>query len=68
MKTDKFEYLRRITRNHTSISEQLQCLQSELKRVILDVEYGDGFDEVCYNTIIRVYNELNNLSQQTKGY
>ena len=55
-------------RNYTTVSEQLQRLQSELQGVLLDVEYGDGFDEICHSTIIRVYNELNNLSQQTKGH
>ena len=55
-------------RNYTTVSEQLQRLQSELLGVLLDVEYGNDFDEICHNTIIRVYNELNNLSQQTKGY
>lgn len=55
-------------RNYTTVSEELDRLQSELQGVLFDVEYGDGFDEVCHNTIIRVYNKLNNLSQQTKGY
>jgi hypothetical protein len=55
-------------KTHNTISEQLDMLQCELQGVLLDIEYGDGFDTVCYDTIVRVYNELNTLSHQIKGH
>jgi hypothetical protein len=33
-------------------------LHYELEGVIADVEYGNGFDDVCLNTVKRVSNQL----------
>jgi hypothetical protein len=42
------------------ICDDLRDLSYELKGVILDVENGNGFDEICLNTIKRVQAALSN--------
>jgi len=40
------------------ISERDKNLSYELLGVIIDIEEGDGFDDVCFKTIKRVHSTL----------
>ena len=42
----------------------VKMLAYELEGVIVDTEDGEGFDQVCLNTIKRVQNQLFELAKQ----
>lgn len=42
----------------------IKLLAYELMGVIVDVEEGEGFDQVCLDTIKRVQNQLFELAKQ----
>ena len=44
--------------------KDVKMLAYELMGVIADVEQGDGFDEVCLDTIKRVQDQLFELAKQ----
>lgn len=44
--------------------KDVKMLAYELMGVIVDVEEGDGFDQVCLDTIKRVQNQLFELAKQ----
>jgi len=43
---------------------ELKMLAYELTGVIVDVEQGNGFDEVCLDTVKRVQDRLFELAKQ----
>lgn len=48
------------------MNEKLKELMYELEGVIIDVEQGEGFDDICLETIKRVRAELAQLSKEAK--